>query len=309
MSVGMDPLTVALGVGLALGVAGMGHALRRQPTRRPDHGPGPDAEPLPDPLAAWWQRTRPLVLSRRTLLCLAVGTAGLLLTGWPLLLPMGAAAAWTLPGLLGSDRAQQQRVRRIEALATWTEQLRDTLAAASGLEQGIRATASLAPEAIRPQVTALVANLDARMRLPQALTLFAEELADPAADLVAIALISGSARQSGRLADLLGTLAASSRAQVVTRVRASAARASTRTSVRVITITTFVLAAALIVINSSFLRPYQSLGGQLALAAVAGIFTLAFHWLVKINTFPEPPRLLNPHTAAAHLTPTAGGPR
>jgi uncharacterized membrane protein YgcG len=64
-------------------------------------------------------------------------------------------------------------VRRIEGIASWTEQLRDTLAAAAGLEQAILATAPIAPDPVREQVTGLAARIHQGQRLPDALRAFA----------------------------------------------------------------------------------------------------------------------------------------
>ena len=58
---------------------------------------------------------------------------------------------------------------RVEALAAWTESLRDTIAGAVGLEQAIPASVRAAAPALRPHLDALVDRLRARMPLPDAL--------------------------------------------------------------------------------------------------------------------------------------------
>ena len=69
---------------------------------------------------------------------------------WP------AIAVWTLPGtLLGAERGRQQRLQRLEGIATWTESLVATLSGAAGLEQTIIATAYTAPTSIRGPVVFL----------------------------------------------------------------------------------------------------------------------------------------------------------
>ena len=70
----------------------------------------------------------------------------------------GSGARRALPRVLGRDPEHARRVARIEAVATWTEMLRDTLSAAAGLEQAILATAPLAPVAIRGEITELAAR-------------------------------------------------------------------------------------------------------------------------------------------------------
>ena len=65
------------------------------------------------------------------------------------------------------DRAHAALVARVEAIAGWAEMLRDTIAAAAGLEQAIAATAPLAPPPIRDEVVMLAARLE-RERLSTA---------------------------------------------------------------------------------------------------------------------------------------------
>ncbi len=82
--------------------------------------------------------------------------------------------------------------------------LRDTLAAASGLSQSIMSTASVAPDPIRAEVEALSLRLSNGMSIPDALRMFADEVADPSADLVVCALMLAATARAQRLVDLLG---------------------------------------------------------------------------------------------------------
>lgn len=241
---------------------------------------------------SWWGRRRHP--GRRAAAALATALAGLVLTGWPLAVPIGALAAWAVPELLGRGGREREQIARIEALAVWTEQLRDTLAAASGLQQALQATAATAPVEIRPHLAALAGRLTAGQRLPSVLREFGHDLDDPLADLVVAALVGASGRQTGRLADLLTTLAASTRAHALMRTRTVAARARVQTSVRVTVGATLLLAGGLFVLNRHYLDPYNSLAGQAAIAVVAALFAVAFAWLAKISAFPDPPRLLTP---------------
>jgi Flp pilus assembly protein TadB len=97
---------------------------------------------------------RPDERQRRTVrLAAAVGAAVAAgaVTGWPAGAALAGVGVWLLPRLLGPDTEHAQQLARIEAIATWAEQLRDTLAAAAGVEQAIMAAAATAPEPIRPQ--------------------------------------------------------------------------------------------------------------------------------------------------------------
>lgn len=225
---------------------------------------------------------------------LAVGLA----TGWVVGAFLAGLGVLTLPRMLGPDRAHQAAIARAEATAGWAEMLRDTLAGAAGIEQAIIASAPVAPEPIRPQVTALAAALR-QQRLPAALTTFAGELADPTGDLVVAALLHASQHQAGRLGDQLGALAAVARSEVTMRLRVAVARARVRTSVRVIITTTLTMAGGLALTSRAFLAPYDSAVGQLALALIGVVFAAGLRWLERMSRLPTPRRVLAPPSSPA----------
>ena len=57
---------------------------------------------------------------------------------------------------------------KVEALAAWSESLRDTIAGAVGLEQAIPASAYAAGPAIRADLITMADRLRVRMPLPEA---------------------------------------------------------------------------------------------------------------------------------------------
>jgi len=180
----------------------------------------------------------------------------------------------------------------VEAVAGWAEMLRDTLAAAAGLEQTILASAATAPAALRPEVAELAARLQRGERLPAALRVFADRVADPTCDLVVCSLSLASEHQVRQLAGLLGELAGEAREQVAMRLRVDAGRARTRTSVWVTVGTTVAFAAGLVLLNRPYLHPYDTPAGQLVLLTVGALFAVAFGWLARIGRLPEPERIL-----------------
>ncbi len=226
---------------------------------------------------------------------LAVGAGVLVgaITRWPVGVLLAAGAGAILPDLASGATAQQTAVARAEAVAAWAEMLRDTLAGAAGLEQAIVASAPVAPAPIRLQVMALAARLERQgVRLVPALRGFADELADPTADLVVAALVLAGERQARRLGELLGALARAARDDATMRLRVEAGRARTRTSVRVVVGVTLAMAAGLVVLNRGYLAPYDSAFGQLVLAGVGGLFAAAFWWLGRMARIEVPERLL-----------------
>ena len=85
-------------------------------------------------------------------------------------------------------QADDQRAL-VEAVATWTENLRDTIFASSGLEQAIIATELHAPRAISVPVRRLVASLRYGS-LEDGLRRFADDVSHPTCDFVVAALIT-----------------------------------------------------------------------------------------------------------------------
>jgi len=278
---GSVALAGLLGAGAGLGLVLVFCALRRRPAV------SADPRWRDTVVRARRQATMPRVGG--TLLAATVAAA---ITRWPAGTVLAGLAAWFLPRALGPDRAGDQSVRRIEGIASWAEQLRDTLAAAAGLEQAILATAPIAPEPVREQVTALAARIHQGQRLPDGLRAFAAEAADPAADLVVAALLLAAEQQARDLGQLLSSLADSARQHAAMRLRIAAARARVRTASRIIIGVTVLLTAGLLAWSRAFLAPYGSPAGQLMLLAVGACFAAAFWWLHKIAGFGDSPRIL-----------------
>jgi Flp pilus assembly protein TadB len=229
---------------------------------------------------------------RKLLLLVAVAVLAGVVTGWVVGGLLAGLAAWALPPVLGRDREQAARLARIEAVAGWTEMLRDTLSGAAGIEQAVLATADLAPEAIRDEVAALAAAIGTGERLAPALRRFGEDLDDPIGDLVVAALVLAVERQARQLGDLLGSLARSAREQASMRMRVEAGRARTRTSVRVVVGTTLLFAVVATALNRAYLGAYDGIAGQVVLAVVGALFCGGFVWLLRISRIAEPERFL-----------------
>lgn len=283
------PLGLAVGVGLLLVIIGWrgvdpNRQLRRIPLRR-----------IRDAV------TRDPRRAVRIAVAVAAGALTVVITSWVVGAALAGLAVWALLRVLSRDPEHACQVARIEAIATWTEMLRDTLSAASGLEQAILATAPLAPKAIRDEITKLSTRIENGDRLAPSLHHLADDLADPTGDLVIAALVLASEQQARQLGDLLGSLAQAAREQASMRMRIEAGRAPIRTAVRVIVGTTLAFAVTVLLLNQSYRSTYDTLVGQVVLLAIGALFALGFAWLVRIATIPKPDRVLisDPDTAAA----------
>ncbi|MDQ6782948.1 MAG: type II secretion system protein [Actinomycetota bacterium] len=221
----------------------------------------------------------------------AAALAALALTRWPVAVIAAGGLGFFGRDLFGGRGRRAATVDRSVAVAAWAEMLRDTLAASSGLEEAIAATAPLAAPSIRPALAGLVAQLG-RVRLADALASLADTLADPTADLVVSALILAARGEAQSLVDLLGSLAEAARDDADMRLRVDANRARIRTSVKVIAAVTIAMVSGLVLFNATYLRPFDSAGGQVVLAAVFAGFAGGLSWLSLMSRYQAPDRFL-----------------
>lgn len=234
-------------------------------------------------------------LRRRLVYALAAGFAAAVITRWPVPTVAIGALAWFAPELFGSKATRDRETARTEAIAAWTEMLRDTITGAHGLEEAIMTSAAVAPEPIRREVVDLAVRLE-RQPLTSSLEAFADELAHPTADLVVAALRLASEGAVGDLAELLGTLAVSARDEAGMRLRVEAARARLRTAVRVITGCTLATALGLLLLNRPYLAFYGTPAGQAVLSVVAALWAASLVWLGRMADFVTPERFLATRT-------------
>ena len=201
------------------------------------------------------------------------------ITGWVVGGLLAALAVLALPGVLGGKRNRERAIARTEAIASWTEMIRDSIVAASGLEEAIVATAPVAPAPIASEVRTLVRRLE-HQRLPEALVAFGEDLAHPSGDLVVAALVIAARMEASDLSSLLSRLAEATRGEARMRIRVEVGRTRVRTATKVIVGVVIAAIAFLTLVNRDYLAVYDDAGGQIVLAVVGGIFAVG-GWLLK----------------------------
>ena len=214
-----------------------------------------------------------------------------LATGWPVAVPITAAAVFGLPWLFGQTTASVSIVK-IESIATWTEMLQSTLAASAGLSQAIVATAPLSPPPIRGAASRLSGRLSAGMPPNEAFLQFADEIADPCADRVVCALQLAVSSRAQRMGDLLAALAESTRDEVALRLRIETSRASVRSGVRTVLVFSVSFAVGLAALAHPYLSPFDSVDGQFVLAIVGTMYATGLTLMVFLARPPTPVRLL-----------------
>ncbi|TWD84378.1 Flp pilus assembly protein TadB [Kribbella amoyensis] len=223
---------------------------------------------------------------------LGVGLLVLVVTRWLVLAAALGLLAALADRFFGGTGEERRAIERLEALATWTEALRDTIAGAVGLEQAIPATAVNAAPAIKPGLNLLVDRLRIREPLPSALMRFADDLDDPSADLIVAALVLNARLRGPGLREVLTALADSAREELDVRRKVAAERRSTRRSVQVVVAITLLVAAALVLFNPAYVEPYTSFVGQFVLFVVIALYAVGLVWLRRLAKIEVPERFL-----------------
>lgn len=255
--------------------------------------------PQPEPAGAAPRRHAALLaklrrVSKRTRILAVVGlAAGMLIalgTGWVIALVLAPAAAVGLPVLLSAPGSTEQ-IDRLEGLAEWSRSLSGVLTVGVGLEQALIATLRSTPEAIRPEVSRLVARLRARWSTEDALRAFADDLDDATGDLVAAYLILGARRRGAGLASVLDGLAESVAADVAARRQIEADRAKPRGTARIVTLIT-VGVLGVLGFSGSALAPYATPLGQVVLLGLLAAYVGLLVWMRAMTKGTPLPRFI-----------------
>ena len=188
-----------------------------------------------------------------------------------------------------------------DAIATWADMIRDTMAGASGLEESLIQTAAVAPAAIKPQLETFAHRLR-HQPLEVALDALATDLNHSSADLIVAALAAAARLEARDLGSLLARLAEAIRGDVRMRTRIEIGRARIRTSARIAVATTTATVVFLFVFARHLLEPYDTAAGQGWLVVVMAVFFGAGVMLHHYSQL-EAPRALH---APSHLTSGAG---
>lgn len=180
----------------------------------------------------------------------------------------------------------------VEAVASWTENLRDVITASSGLQEAIIATSQFPPQVIRKEVQRLAASLRYQP-LEVSLREFAEEVAHPTCDFVVAALIIASKNQARDIAPLLSHLSDCARSECDLYVRIWVSRARSRTAVKIVTGAVVFFFVGMLLFSSAYLAPFFSVQGAFVLSVIAFIFVFSLQWMSRIAQIDLPQRFLS----------------
>jgi len=219
--------------------------------------------------------------------------AGLILaviTGWWLLVVVVPVAAFGLPWLLAKG-PEEHVIAKLDALESWTRSLAGLTVAGAGLERTISASLESCPDAIRSEVTQLVARLNARWTTTAALQAFADDLNDETADVLVMHLLRKAELRGAGLASALQDLAKSIFERVKMRRQIEADRAQPRSETRTIVYFTIALLVVLVLAHD-YAAAYGTPIGQLLLGIYLTLYTLLLLWMRRISRGKTAPRLL-----------------
>ena len=237
----------------------------------------------------------------------------LVVTRWPVLALAAGVLAAQWQRLLRDERADDER-RRIEGIAKWLEDLRDTLRGSSvGTEEALEQVALRAPDAVREPLATFVVRRRQGFRTEDALADLADELAHPTSDAAVAAIrlvVTGTARVvlsfvpiissirlgvtgtagAGRLYHTVSALAAAARDEVRARERVDRTRAIYRTSMTRLVVIATILIGYLRLAAGELLEPYGTVTGQLVLALPLTLWAGCILWLRGLCRYEVPHR-------------------
>jgi tight adherence protein B len=229
-----------------------------------------------------------LRLALAALSAVAVGA----LTAMPVAVAAAGVFGFFAPNLSRARRQALARQDKLAAIADWTGQIRSLMEGSSNLGEAIRKSQGFAPAVITGDVTALATALEGGMSPRTALRRFGAALDDPAADFVVASLIIGFESGSRTMSEMLSRMAATTRKEVDMRLRIDAGRSARRTTIRGIVGFTVLFTVALFVLQPMYLEQYRTAAGQLVLAVVFGLYTVAFFMLARLARPDTPERFM-----------------
>jgi hypothetical protein len=222
----------------------------------------------------------------------------LIVTGWIVVAVSVALLVAAIPGIGRPYIQTRNEQELVDGIATWTEQLRDTLAGAHGLEQAIVATSVHAPLVLQAHVKKL-ASFIGYGSLEDGIRRFGDDLDNSTADFVVAALVTASQHQARDLGMLLTQIAQCARDESKMRSRVWVGRARTRSAIKIIAtvIASFVL--GLFTFNRTYLQPYSSIQGQVVLSIILGVFAVSLSLMQSMAKIIEPERFVRRRVAVS----------
>ena len=223
---------------------------------------------------------------------MAAGVLVLFATRWLLLALTVAGMVVFWGALLHDTRAADER-RRIEGIAKWLEDLRDTLrGSAIGAEEALEQVALRPPTTIAGPLRTFVHRRRQGFRTEDALADLADDLAHPTADaaIAAIRLVIGGNTSAGRLYGTVNALSLAARDEVTARERIDRTRAIYHSSMKRLVVIGAALIGYLKLAGGDMLAPYDTAVGQVVLLLPLSMWLGCIIWLRSLCRYELPTR-------------------
>lgn len=201
---------------------------------------------------------------------MAFGTAVFCLTGWAALGAWAAVAGGVMPSAMRERRRRSSDREVLEALVAWAETLSDLTSAGAGLNEAVE----LSLTTVRPALEAEVAELGSRLRTSSAADAFAwfgDTISTAEADAIVVSMTVANRRGAGSPSVVLRASAQASRERTAALRRIDAGRARTVGEAKLVLGISVGMLAMLIVSGGSFLDPYDTFDGQIALGLIGAL--------------------------------------
>lgn len=282
----MNALIIALGVMLALGGILVAIINWIMPAQKNAAAPDPRMQVLVNKI-----RNR---LDRRTWIFagagLAVGVVVAMFTGWLVFIIFLPALALTAR-VLFADQGEKQHTERLFQMESWVRSLAGLIVTGAALETALVGSLSNAGEAIRPQLTRMVARIQGGWTTEESLKALGKDWNDATGDLVVMNLILAARQRGQGLANALEDLSLAVAEEVRIRRKITADRAAPRRQARIVA--GFTVAALLIVpMMGGPMATYRTPLGQAIYLALAFVVVVLLFWMNRSIAPKNQPRLM-----------------
>jgi len=223
----------------------------------------------------------------------AVGLTTIAVTRWPVAAAGGAVIAFIVTTTLMSGGASDV-AGRAEGVAVWVETVRDLVAGGLGLESAIMTACRSAPKALAVEFAEMVLEVERGRSVRESIAAAAGRIANPTADIAVAVLLLTLEGQVSRPVEVLSHLARDARDHVSRIAEIEAARASARTTMRMVMVVMGLGIGVFFLFGRSYLAPYGTILGQMVLAGIMAVLVASFAWMRKLISIKEQQRIIIP---------------
>ncbi|MGC0252663.1 type II secretion system F family protein [Pseudactinotalea sp. Z1748] len=240
----------------------------------------------------WTRLANDAKLRRKVIVAVVLGVSAWVITGVPILAVLVPAAAMWLPSLMRKP-VDSANSGLLEDLESWTRTVAGLLATGEPLERAMARSVDSTGQTLKEPVSRLSARLSAQQPLERAMRLWADEVDDSLADMVAATIIIGARRRAGGVQAALDGLGRTMTERLELRRQIDAEGTESRTVAWFMTIFTTGL-AVLGSMHPTIASAYSTASGQVLLVVLVAVYVGLLVVMRKLATVPADGRLFQP---------------